>query len=47
MDLGDKIKNARSENGITQKELAEKTGLFQLITNPSSSSTGLTIFNWT
>ena len=27
MDLGDKIKNARSENGITQKELAEKTGL--------------------
>ena len=27
MDLGDKIKNARSENGINQKELAEKTGL--------------------
>ena len=27
MNLGDKIKNARSENGITQKELAEKTGL--------------------
>ena len=27
MDLGDKIKNARSENGITKKELAEKTGL--------------------
>lgn len=27
MDLGDKIKTARSENGITQKELAEKTGL--------------------
>lgn len=27
MELGDKIKNARSENGITQKELAEKTGL--------------------
>ena len=27
MDLGDKIKAARSEKGITQKELAEKTGL--------------------
>ena len=27
MDLGDKIKAARTEKGITQKELAEKTGL--------------------
>ena len=27
MDLGDKIKAARSQKGITQKELAEKTGL--------------------
>jgi len=27
MDLGDKIKVARSQKGITQKELAEKTGL--------------------
>ena len=26
MDLGDKIKAARTEKGITQKELAEKTG---------------------
>ena len=27
MDLGDKIKSARTQKGITQKELAEKTGL--------------------
>ena len=27
MDLGDKIKSARTKKGITQKELAEKTGL--------------------
>ena len=27
MDLGDKIKAARTQGGITQKELAEKTGL--------------------
>ena len=27
MDLGDKIKAARSQKGITQKELAEKIGL--------------------
>ena len=27
MDLGDKIKAARTQEGITQKELAEKTGL--------------------
>ena len=27
MDLGDKIKAARTQKGITQKELAEKTGL--------------------
>ena len=27
MDLGDKIKSARTLKGITQKELAEKTGL--------------------
>ena len=27
MDLGDKIKAARTEKGITQKELAKKTGL--------------------
>lgn len=27
MDLGDKIKAARTKKGITQKELAEKTGL--------------------
>ena len=27
MDLGDKIKSARTKKGINQKELAEKTGL--------------------
>ena len=27
MDLGDKIKSARTQKGITQKELAEETGL--------------------
>lgn len=27
MELGDKIKSARVQKGITQKELAEKTGL--------------------
>ena len=27
MDLGDKIKAARTQGGITQKELTEKTGL--------------------
>ena len=27
MDLGDKIKSDRTQKGITQKELAEKTGL--------------------
>uniref|UniRef100_UPI00404899B2 helix-turn-helix domain-containing protein n=1 Tax=Algoriphagus sp. TaxID=1872435 RepID=UPI00404899B2 len=27
MDLGDKIKSARSAKGMTQKELADKTGL--------------------
>jgi len=27
MDLGDKIKAAITQKGITQKELAEKTGL--------------------
>jgi len=27
MDLGDKIKSARTQKGITQKELAEKIGL--------------------
>ena len=27
MDLGDKIKSARTQKGFTQKELAEKTGL--------------------
>ena len=27
MDLGDKIKAARAQKGLTQKELAEKTGL--------------------
>ena len=27
MDLGDKIKSARTQKAITQKELAEKTGL--------------------
>jgi transcriptional regulator with XRE-family HTH domain len=27
MDLGDKIKAARSDNGLTQKELAERTKL--------------------
>ena len=27
MDLGDKIKAARTQKGITQKELAQKTGL--------------------